>query len=498
MGEPHTDVDERYRTTRKRFLQASGALLGGALGTAATSEEATAVDADDDAPNIVVVNCDDLGQRLESYGVSTMDTPTVRALADDGVRFENAFTAAPSCSSSRSALATGRVPHTNGMMGLAHPPHDWRMHEGERHTASYLKEAGYATHIFGKLHLAREGQPALDEQTARELGFDDYHRAADRTARALGDTVEQFLQNPPAEPFYLEINFHQPHRISDYPYFPFTGPDVSASDAPVTVPDYLPDNEATRTELADFRAAVAEVDDAVNRIFSQQGCGGALGENTLTVFTADQGISMPRAKPTLFEPSIEIPLIAHWPAGGLTGGEVVLDLVSNVDVLPTLLDAVGAEVPDEVQGQSLLATQRTDETFERDAVFSEKTSHTVYLPVRTVRTDRYKLIRRFGKILMFQTEETKYSRTFTADPRHFVDSVETLVPPAVALYDLEADPTEEVNLAEDEAHADVLADLDARLATWMAETGDPLLDGPIETPYGRASRAELQRALPSQ
>lgn len=495
MGEHTTDGDG-YGTTRNAFLKAGGALLGAGLGGVSATGGAAAVEPDPDPPNVVLINCDDLGQRLESYGVSTMRTPTIEALAADGVRFENAFTAAPSCSSSRAALATGRVPHSNGMMGLAHDPHDWRMHEGERHTASYLAEAGYSNHMFGKLHVAKEGQEDLDAETARELGFDAYHRARDRTADALGDTVERFLREGAySEPFYLEINFHQPHRISDLPYFPFTGEGVSASDAPVSVPDYLPDNEATRTELADFRAAVYEVDKAVDQILTRLDCEGLAHENTLVVFTADQGISMPRAKPTLYEPGIEIPLVMHWPAGGLTGGEVVSEMVSNIDVLPTLLRALGADPPDRVQGQSLLSTQRDDEAFDRTAVFSEKTSHTVYLPVRTVRTERFKLIRRLGKILMFQTEETKYSRTFTADPRHFVESVATLVPPDTELYDLEADPAEQNNLIEEDGYADVAADLNRRLADWMDETNDPLLNGPIETPYGRESRGELRNSL---
>lgn len=495
MDTDTTNEDDGYRTTRNEFLKAGGAFLGAGLGGVAVSGETAAAEQRPDPPNIVLINCDDLGQRLESYGVSTMQTPTIEALAADGVRFENAFTAAPSCSSSRAALATGRVPHSNGMMGLAHDPHDWRMHDTERHTASFLKEAGYSNHIFGKLHVAKEGQEELGEETAKELGFDAYHRAQNRTASALGDTVEQFLREGAySEPFYLEINFHQPHRISDLPYFPFTGKDVSASDAPVSVPDYLPDNEATRAELADFRAAIAEVDRAVNRIFRRLDCEGHSNENTLIVFTADQGISMPRAKPTLYDPGIEIPLIMHWPAGGLTGGEVVSDLVSNIDVLPTLLRAVGVEPPDRVQGESLLSTRREDDGLDRTAIFSERTSHTVYDPVRTIRTERFKFVRRLGKILMFQTEETKYSRTFTADPRHFVDSVSTLVPPDTALYDLEADPAERNNMIGADEYADVAERLNTRLADWMAETNDPLLDGPIETPYGRESRGELRDA----
>lgn len=472
---------------RRKFL---GGVAGTAVSTTTASEAKTCRE---DQPNILLINCDDLGQRLESYGISTMETPTIKSLADDGVRFENAITADPSCSSSRSALATGRYPHSNGMHGLAHDPHKWRMHRNERHFASYLKKAGYETHIFGKFHVAREGQEELNEQTARELGFDGYHQGSDRSAKALGTRVNQFLTNDlPADPWFLMVNFHQPHRISDHPRFPFTGPEISPSNAPVSIPNYLPDTEGTRRDLADFRAAVREIDKAVNQILITLENTANL-DNTLIIFTADQGISMPRSKPTLFEPSLEIPLIIRWPAGGVQKGCEFTEMVSNIDIMPTLLQATGQEVPDNVQGQSLLPLIHGEPYENRKKIFAERTSHTVYNPVRTIRTDRFKLIRRFAKILLFQLEETKFSRTFTSNPRHFVDSVPSLVPPRTSLYDLKNDPTEQRDLAQDPAYSDVKNRLEDSLHDWMRKTQDPILSGPIATPYFRDSIQEFAK-----
>lgn len=176
--------------------------------------------------------------------------------------------------------------------------------------------------MFGKLHVAPEGQEELGEETAQRLGFDNYHIAPNDTAGALAETVRDFLRNNEIDSsLYLEINFQQPHRIFGLPFLPFTRPDVEPSDAPVSVPAYLPDNEATRDELADLQAAIGQIDSAVNTIFDTLDSVDRLGDNTLSIFTSDQGIAMPRSKPTVFEPGIEIPIIAHWPAGGLDGGK---------------------------------------------------------------------------------------------------------------------------------------------------------------------------------
>src|SRR5215213_5733519 len=156
-------------------------------------------------PHVVQITCHDLGRFLGCYGVATVRTPHLDALAAAGVRFERAFCTSPGCSPSRSSLATGRYPHANGVMGLAHDGFGWDLDPGERHIASLLRDHGYETHLFGLQHVTMD--PA-------RLGFTHIHR------RDLGPVVatevETVLANAnPDQPFYLEINLEEPHRPYD-------------------------------------------------------------------------------------------------------------------------------------------------------------------------------------------------------------------------------------------------------------------------------------------
>src|SRR5512137_1579320 len=96
-----------------------------------------------------MVVCHDLGRYIGCYGVETVNTPNLDRLAAEGVRFDNYFCTAPSCSPSRAAIMTGRYPHANGMMGLAHKPFNWTLYPTERHLARLMSDAGFDTVLAG-------------------------------------------------------------------------------------------------------------------------------------------------------------------------------------------------------------------------------------------------------------------------------------------------------------------------------------------------------------
>jgi N-sulfoglucosamine sulfohydrolase len=187
-------------------------------------------------------------------------------------------------------------------------------------------------------------------------------------------------------------------------------------------------------------------------------------------------LAMPRAKCTLYDPGIEVALLARWPAGGMTGGRVQSQMVSNIDILPTLLEAAGVPLPDGVQGRRLSEG--------RDAIFAEKTFHSYYDPMRCVRTRHHKLIRNFEQSFAVEVPgDIQGGPIFRSDPLRYSKDR----PHAVELYDLQRDPLEMDNLAGRAEIAAVEKELSDQLWKWMRDTDDPLLKGPISSPYYRSA-----------
>lgn len=423
-------------------------------------------------PHLLQIVCHDLGRHLGAYGITTVHTPTLDALAAQGARCDRAFCTSPGCSPSRAALATGRYPHQTGVMGLAHDMFGWQLAPGERHLAALLAAAGYETHLFGLQHVTYHPET---------LGFATIH--GERPAEGVVANWERFLTDRTGSaPFYAEINFFEPHR----PYnFGGVAPDREKG---VQVPAFLPDNEAVREELAGLQGAIRKVDGSVSRILAALDKAGA-AERTVLLFTTDHGIAFPRAKTTLHDAGIETALLARWPAGGVAGGRMLSELISNVDVAPTLLEAAGVAPPASMAGRSFLPLLRGEKGVPRDAIFAEKTYHELYDPQRCVRTARHKLIHHF------EVASRAYAPTdITAGPayRTMIDDL-AAGRAMLELYDLDADPTERHNLAGDTTHAATLADLGRRLRAWMVESEDPLLRGPIASPFYHEAIRALER-----
>ncbi len=404
----------------------------------------------------------------------TVRTPHLDRLAAEGARFDHAFCSAPQCSPSRASLATGRYPHSNGVMGLTHEGFAWDLAPSERPVAGLLAQQGYATHLFGLQHIT----PHLER-----LGFDHVHALgrgdAGATHAAPGEVVAGAFQQllpealrAAASPLYLEVNFFEPHRPYDYGG---VEPDRSGG---VVVPAYLPQIPEATEEMAALQGAIHKMDREVGRLLETLDVLGIAGQ-TLVVFSADHGLAMPRAKCTLYDPGIGIALLVRWPEGGVAPGTRVRELAGNVDVLPAVLEAAGAPLPSAVQGMSLLAAARGTAREGRAEVFAEKTYHSYYDPMRCVRADRYKLIRNFESAFAVEVPgDVQQGAIFRADPGRYASDRRSVL----ELYDLEQDPLEQHNLAGQAGVADLERRLEARLWAWMEETQDPLLLGPVPSP----------------
>jgi len=259
----------------------------------------------------------------------------------------------------------------------------------------------------------------------------------------------------------------------------------------MVVPPYLPDNRVVRSDLARFCQSVLDLDTAVGTALATLDASGA-APDTLVIFTTDHGFGFPRAKATLYDPGIHIPLIMHWP-GVADGGRTCDCLISNTDVVPTLADICGFPVPDDLDGRSFAAAVRGGQQVGRNAVTGGLFYDVAYDPMHYVRTRTHKYMRSFA---VTETDaagaDPEVLSDFTAGQWIRVEDYDVMSgsawqsmaspqpkPPVEELYDLTSDPWEQHNLMDVPGHECVLEDMRARLGRFMAESQSPLTTGHV-------------------
>jgi len=473
--------------SRLCLLLATGGLLGVLLSD-------SRLNAQERRPNILLVHCHDLGQFLHCYGVKTVQTPNLDRLAEEGVRFSRSFCTNPGCSPSRASIFTGRWPHSNGVMGLCHGNFAWDLNPGERHMAQILHEAGYTTVSVGVIHETSSG--------FKRCGYERHipqARAKPATDAAIGLLSE--FRGRPEKPFFLCVGFIEPHRLPyREPSWPgalpgdnsFPGPALQPDDTRgVDVPGYLKDTEGTRRELAGLQGAVRHVDAQVGRLLAALKESG-LEANTLTIFTTDHGIAMPRSKCSLYEPGVQVALIVRLPSRkGWHGGAVHSEMISNVDYLPTILELAGAPVPGNVQGRSFAPLLDGKAYSPHREVFTELTYHDYYDPRRAIRTETHKLIVNFttAPAFMDPSQCWRPQSDTIVPPNHAV-----AYHPYVELFDLAKDPWEQRDVADRPECASIRADLLKRLQQHLVESQDPILQGAVTSPQHRRAAELLEAA----
>ena len=408
-------------------------------------------------PNVLFIICHDLGTQLRCYGDESAKTSNVDSLAAQGIRFDNYFATAPQCSPSRGSIITGRYPHQNGLMGLNNN-NEWNLNEDETGFPEVMRDAGYDTFCFGTWHINHD--PAI---------FGIQRRVPDKHAAEIASLFEEYLaQRNDGRPFLAYLGFFEPHR--DFGIGRYEPEDP----AKVVVPPYLPDNELTRKDLAQFHAAVREMDIAVGRVLKALELKG-LSDNTIVVFTSDHGIAFPRAKCTLYDPGLRTPLIIRWP-GKLPEGRVFHELMSNTDLAPSLLDMLGLEIPGRSYGRSFMPLVAGKAYGPHEEIFAEKTYHCIYDPIRAIRTNEWKYIVNFEDGPMYEMP-TDVSSSIT---ERGIDRTEYFrMRPPEELYDLRNDPDEMENLAFKPEFSRFRDDLRGRLFKFLEETRDPILEGSI-------------------
>jgi arylsulfatase A-like enzyme len=412
-------------------------------------------------PNILYLHSHDTGRFVQPYG-HQIPTPNIQMLADQGALFRQAFSAGPTCSGSRASLLTGQYPHSNGMMGLAH--RGWRLNDYGQHIIHTLRRAGYRSELIGEQHVS---------QSLDELGYDKIHRVDRSHVETVAPEAVRVLKEGIPEPWFLSVGFFETHRTWFEP--------TSVRDSLYSLtPSNLPDTPAVREDLGGFKASARSLDQGVGRVLNALHAAGQV-DNTLIVFTTDHGLAFPGAKGSLYDRGTGVMLILRGP-GGFLGGRVSDELVSQIDLYPTICELAGIDTPDFAQGCSLLPMMRGESPAARDAVFTELTYHAAYDPQRAIRTLRWKYIRFFD-------DDYPYAVLPNVDDSPskdvFVEAGWGKLPvPREQLYDLVLDPQEGHNLAADPAFEHVRAEMAGRLERQMQETSDPLLDGAVPAPPG--------------
>jgi N-sulfoglucosamine sulfohydrolase len=401
-------------------------------------------------PNILYLHSHDTGRYVQPYGVQ-VPTPNIQALADQGVLFRQAFCAAPTCSASRACLLTGQYGHANGMLGLAH--RGWSLNDYSHHIVHTLHDVGYRSTLIGEQHISKE--PGV-------IGYDEVMKIPTTKVESVAPLAIEVLKRDHDRPFFLSVGFFETHRE-------FLGPgslrDAHYSQGLANLPDH-PD---VRQDIAGFKASARSLDHGVGMVLNQLEASG-LDEDTLVIFTTDHGMPFPGAKATLYDRGIGVMLILRGPRP-FSGGRVNDQLVSHLDLFPTVCEFLELDRPDWLQGVSLLPMLRGETRSVREEIHAGSTWHAAYEPQRCVRTMRHKYIRRWGDRrtpVLPNTDDGPSKDLLLAH-----GWAEREIPPQ-QLYDLLFDPNEAHNLIDDPHYAGVAADLRARLEAWQRETGDPL------------------------
>lgn len=454
--------------------------------------------AKDKRPNIVLIVSDDHGREaVGCYGNSAVKTPNIDRLAAEGIRFANAFCTVASCSPSRSVILTGEQSHTNGMYGLEHQQHHFSSFDTVKSLPVLLEKAGYRTARIGKFHVAPEA--VFHFGNVLQEGGVNNPASIGRSPVEMADLCKAFINDTSAQPFFLYFATDDPHRSKAVlpdgtPFFDGSKPNAFGNrkegypqvaktefkPEDVIVPSYLPDNKATREELAAYYQAINRLDQGVGRLVQYLKASGKY-DNTVIIYLSDNGAPFPGSKTNLYEPGIRLPLILKAPAPQKKNS-VQDAMISWADITPTLLDFAGALAGNpQLQGRSFKSIFERENIKGWDEVYASHSFHEImmYYPIRMLRERRFKLIYNIASALAYpQSLDLHQSYTWQAVSRsktHLLGKRPLqayLHRSRFELYDLQTDPDELHNLAANPTYKGELERMIGKLKRWQKATGD--------------------------
>jgi arylsulfatase A-like enzyme len=384
-------------------------------------------------------------------------------LAQQSTLFRHCYCAGPTCSPSRAALLTGTLPHVNGMIGLAH--RGFQMKDYGMHLSHYLKSTGYETALCGVQHEAPDTNMLGYEtflttkaqvKSPGERDIMNAHAVADYIKKSAGKDKE----------FFLSFGMFSTHR--EFPYD--TADSMGIKQDYIIPPHVMYDTKTNREDMAGYHASAKIADECVGIVMDALSTSG-IEDNTAVIFTTDHGIAFPRMKCNLYDTGIGVAFMIKYP-GNPTKGTANDCLISHIDVFPTLCDLCKIEKPKWLMGKSFYSILNGNINEVNSEIFAEVTYHASYEPMRCIRTERYKLIRRYDYHNGFVPANTDDGKS-----KQFLMAAGVMSRPIARemLFDLYLDPLERENMINDSTYISVYSDLSARLSDCMERTNDPLV-----------------------
>ena len=463
----------------------------------------------DKPPNILLAISDDQSYpHASAYGFKAINTPGFDRVANEGILFRNAFSAAPGCSPSRASLLTGR--------------HIWELEDAGSHASFFpVKFQTYTTMLAGKGYLVGYTGKGWGPGNWEDSGWDnnpagkEYNAITDTTVAPYirqTDYFENFRlflgDRKKGQPFCFWYGASEPHRR----YEEGIGHKHGLKPEDVIVPGFLPDAEPVRSDMLDYLYEIQHFDKHLNRMISYLEETGEL-DNTIIVVTSDNGMPFPRAKANLYEYGFHMPMAIRW-GNRMAPGRVVDDLISLTDIAPTVIDILG----DYTEGDDLNTGMMSGKSFyhillsdkegitdaERNAVYSGRERHScsrwqnLSYPIRALRTHEFLYIKNFKPERWPAGAPVKYNDKMELQPgfhdiddfqenfifkNRNIDSVKYYFDLAIAkrpmeeLFDIRNDPYCLKDLSGLPEYQGTLMDLRDKLNARLIETGDPRVTG---------------------
>ena len=421
-------------------------------------------------PNIVWIMAEDMGQDLECYGLSSVQTPNLNLLAKQGVKYNAPVCANPISSPNRSAMMTGVtqvVTNSHNHRSNRDIPIDPQF----KPFTYYLREAGYTT-FLGHPSVMRKGRKTdcnfKHSATGEWNGIDKF---------GLFDSVDSITVAD--QPFFAQIQLTVTHRGDWWNSVTAQSKDPVNPNT-VEMPPYLPDHPKVRKQWASYLDQVEYMDNEVGLIVEDLRKKGVL-DNTIIFFIGDNGRCEVKGKGYLYEPGLKIPMIA-W-GKGIKPFEQN-EIVSVLDITATILDLAGVEIPSYYEGKPLFDKKTGESLKTRDEAYSARdTWDEVVECIRSITTKEYKYIRNYKADQPWDMHQMylDFHRPAIHVMRSLHESGELnaagelflrKTKPVEELYDLKNDPHELNNLAENPEFKKVLEDMRSRMDKWQANNVD--------------------------